>query len=206
MDINLHKLNLFPQHQVLLLDQDEIKVLAQAGAVSIENKYYSKEHGIFVHYPFIKKYFPEAKIMPLILKVGTPQVNLERLVAALVKLEPKKTLILASVDFTHYVGDEIALPNDQRTIAYFEEWSRDSLSLDLPTWRLDDFKKLAKTAKQNDPEAVAIDSPETLAVLLNYLNQELVSGFKLWKRSSTQSFIHVTDPDSNTSHIFGVFE
>ncbi len=188
------------------LDIPAITFLASQASAFIENKDYSKEHGIYVHYPYIKKYFPNAKIVPIIFKVGAPQAQMDELLKDLGRMDQKNTLLLTSVDFTHYVSDEIALPNDNKTIAYFERWSMDSGLQNNSQQIFSDVHMLAATKKQKDPEAVAIDSPESIYFMLNFLYMNGVTGFQLWKRSSTESFIHTTDSNSNTSHIFGYFK
>ena len=54
-----------------MLDLDAIRFLSSQADAVIENKDYFKEHGIYVHYPFIKKYFPDAKIILFNLFLGT---------------------------------------------------------------------------------------------------------------------------------------
>ncbi len=191
-----------------LLDLPAIHFLASKAGAFIENKYYSVEHGIYVHYPFIKKYFPQAQIIPIILKRGTPQAQMDKLIAdlqELQKIENKNTLILASVDFTHYVSEDIAAKNDRQTIAYFTQWSSVENLRNNPAQIFADLVRLSKSPKEQNPDAVAIDSPETIYVLLNYLNDNGVHGFNLWNRTSTLSLTKLTDPNMNTSHIFGWF-
>lgn len=188
-----------------MLDRDAINFLSERQSVFIENKDYDKEHGIFVHYPFIKKYFTHAKILPIIFKVGTPQEKLDKLIADLQQLDRKNTLVLASIDFTHYVGEEIATKNDDRTIAYLQKWS-ESLDLREDSAQIfSDLQFLAKSEKQKSDEAVAIDSPESMYVLLNFLNAENVHSFQFWKRTSVLSLTQIKDTDVNTSHIFAYF-
>lgn len=189
-----------------MLDLDAIRFLSSQADAVIENKDYFKEHGIYVHYPFIKKYFPDAKIIPIIFKIGTPQEKMDKLIGDLSLLDAKNTLVLASVDFTHYVSDEIALENDNRTIAYFKSWSDNAVLRKNATQIFTDLKRIAKSKKQKSSHAVAIDSPESIYTLLNYLHANRVSGFQLWRRTSSQSFAGVTDSSQNTSHIFGYFK
>ncbi|MFA5829463.1 MAG: AmmeMemoRadiSam system protein B [Candidatus Gracilibacteria bacterium] len=191
-----------------LLDLQAINFLASKAGAFIENKYYSVEHGIYVHYPFIKKYFPQAQIIPITLKRGTPQAQMDKLIADLQdlqKIENKTTLILASVDFTHYVSEDIAAKNDQQTIAYFTQWASVESLRNNPAQVFADLVRLSKSPKEQNPDAVAIDSPESIYVMLNYLNDNGVHGFSLWKRTSTLSLTTLKDPNMNTSHIFGKF-
>ena len=39
-----------------------------------------------------------------------------------------KTLIIASIDFSHFVTEETALANDQRTMKWFESWGNGDVS------------------------------------------------------------------------------
>lgn len=183
------------------LDIQKIQQLAENSPIKIEPKYFQKEHGITNHLPFIKKYFPEAKIIPIIFKKSTPQNRLDTLVKNLTEIIDQKTLIIASIDFTHYENENTALKNDQRTI----DWLKNIKNEDISKIKLQDLNDLAKTFDQTNEESVAFDSPESMYVLIKLLNQHQAINFKLFKRTSSASLLNINDPLSNTSHIFGEF-
>ncbi|HUT22404.1 MAG TPA: AmmeMemoRadiSam system protein B [Candidatus Bipolaricaulota bacterium] len=87
---------------VLLPDQDLIKAIIDNTEVKIEEAPFENEHGITGLVPFIKKSFPDAKIMPIIIKDTVTSLEAELLAKVIVRsVDPEKTLILASIDFSH---------------------------------------------------------------------------------------------------------
>lgn len=193
------------------LDGRSIYRLSLNGAISIEPSHFYKEHGITAEFPYLERFFWGATILPITFKEGTPQPKLDALVEELIKLQqqnPRETLVIASIDFTHMEEEKYALENDNRTIEFLQSVSTDG----PPT--LDQLRTLALTTNPAPlPGAVAMDSPETLYVLLQLMahaappsGQEAdKSRFTLWQRTSSTSLIPGLPPKDNTSHIFGSF-
>lgn len=179
------------------LDLEKIFALSKTNFLAIESADFDKEHGIYTHAPFIKKYFPNAKITPIIIKSGAPQKILDTLIAAISQnFEKNQTMIIASVDFTHYTAENFASKNDKNTIAFLQN----PQPLTLET-----IKNLAVPLAKTNPDATAIDSPESIYVLLKLMAKQNTR-FTLWKRTSTATVTSIQDPDLNTSHIFGRFK
>jgi len=77
----------------------------------------TKEHGLWEHLTFIKTYFPKAKILPIVL---TPR-SWSSAKLAYATLQPflKKhpnTLVIASVDWSHYVQEPLAALHDRTSL------------------------------------------------------------------------------------------
>jgi AmmeMemoRadiSam system protein B len=72
----------------------------------------TKEHGIGSEFSFIQNTFPQAKITPIIVK-PRKFVDDTALIQAINEQKfPGKTLILASVDFSHYTDEDFARLHD----------------------------------------------------------------------------------------------
>lgn len=182
------------------LDTDFINNLAKNTSLKIEPKYYEKEHGIMVELPFIKTYFPKAKVIPIIIKSDTPKARLDSVIKEILKSDLSHTLIIASIDFTHYEAEKVAVENDNRIINWLKEWSTKD--------QKDPFtkiKNLAKSSSQTNASSVAMDSPETFYILTSIMAIEKAKDFTLFQRTSSASTFGVKDPLQNTSHIFGIF-
>jgi poly-gamma-glutamate synthesis protein (capsule biosynthesis protein) len=73
-----------------------------------------KEHSISAHVNFIKDFFPNAKIVPIILKWNTKTAEINRLAEKIARFSRnasrlgKKTAMIASIDFSHYQTSEVA--------------------------------------------------------------------------------------------------
>ncbi|HMS91771.1 MAG TPA: AmmeMemoRadiSam system protein B, partial [Candidatus Absconditabacterales bacterium] len=75
----------------------------------------TQEHGLGIQFSFIKKIFPRAKIFPIVVK---PRKFIEN--TQLIKTINDypfigKTLILASVDFSHYTDEDFAELHDKKS-------------------------------------------------------------------------------------------
>lgn len=71
------------------------------------------DHGVALHLPFIKKYFPEAKVESFLLSRKVPRKSLEKLVNQLnQEVVGQSTLVLVSTDFSHYLDKNQAQQRD----------------------------------------------------------------------------------------------
>lgn len=186
-------------------DQQAIEKLYAQGVVKNEPKYFGYEHGVFAEEKFINKYFPKAQVIPIIIKEETPQAKLDLLANQLTDLIQSnqenglKTLVIASLDFSHYSKEQAAIENDQNSV----EWlSNIKKTQDLMAGAL----ALQPSHDQTEKEAVGIDSPETLYVMTKLMKNFNTTNFSLWKRTSSIALIPTTKPANNTSHLFGFFQ
>jgi len=106
-----------------------------------------------------------------------------------------KALVIASIDFSHYVSEETALKNDQRTQDWLLDWDEGLESADF-----DDSWGLEKTFVMDSKKGTAMDSPETFYVFTSLLGK--VKEVEIWNRTSSASLTGEIDPLQNTSHIF----
>jgi len=83
---------------------------------------FDNEHGIYGIVPFIKKTFPSAKIIPLILKSDVTQKECDDLVSKLAEIVDKNTIIIASTDFSHYLPLKQADQFDIQSIKVLNDW------------------------------------------------------------------------------------
>jgi len=186
------------------LDMAVIRAVTDSSPLSIENTDFTKEHGVMVHLPFIAEHFPEASVVPIILKEGTSEAQLDMLASALIPYRDDHTLVLGSIDFTHYEAEAVALTNDARTIQWLERLSSSwPLKSDVS---LETLRSLAQTTNSNPASlGVAMDSSESLYLVSKILEGQNALHFNLWKRTSSASFTGVDRAELNTSHLFGTF-
>jgi MEMO1 family protein len=76
---------------------------------------FENEHAINGIIPFIKYYFPEATILPIILNSYTDISEVNKLSKWLGENLDSKTLIIYSIDFSHYLAKEEAEKKDELT-------------------------------------------------------------------------------------------
>ncbi|MFA6436158.1 MAG: AmmeMemoRadiSam system protein B, partial [Candidatus Gracilibacteria bacterium] len=152
-----------------------------------------------VEEPFLVSTFPNAKLLPLIIKTNTPQERIDLALEKLLQLDLSHTIIVGSLDFTHYTSEETALKNDERMVNFFENLNNETITLDT-------IKTLATSFDLDQtPDGLAVDSPETLYFFLRLMQSQNALAFTLWKRTSSASLLNNSDPTQNTSHLFGTF-
>jgi AmmeMemoRadiSam system protein B len=96
---------------------DVINDLVKTSFVKVDNMVFEKEHSVGNIMPFIKYYLPDAKVVPIILHHDVTKAETDRLAQELTCLQKQEeAIIIASVDFSHYLTKNQAEQNDQETI------------------------------------------------------------------------------------------
>lgn len=80
---------------------------------NIEEGPFDKEHSIGSQVLIISKIFPEAEVTPIILRSNTTKDQAEALGEMLSTILDEDTVLIASVDFSHYLTTDQAVPMDQ---------------------------------------------------------------------------------------------
>ncbi len=163
-------------------DKTVIGKLVKRGLATVHNKTFLKEHGIFFHAPFIKKYFPKAKVAPLLLMWKNKIEENNRLSDFIHEHSNRKSFVIASVDFSHYQPKAVADFHDEtshRAIVNFQ--------FDL-IYNLE------------------VDSPSSLYVLLKTMDR---SGYKRGKRfmhTNSDIFLNKNEKETTSHQYFGFFK
>jgi len=85
-----------------------VKDLVKNWILRYNNQLFKREHSIFTLAPFIKKYYPDAKILPFIVNNEVSKDKLEKLKNGLVPILKNNddVFYLQSTDFSHYIPDD----------------------------------------------------------------------------------------------------
>ena len=105
---------------VVAADQELIDALLATGLVTVDEKVLSAEHSVGAEMPYIKYHAPEARVVPLILHRDVQPVELRRLADVLAPRLGPDCLLLASVDFSHYLTRREADKKDPETLRAIE--------------------------------------------------------------------------------------
>jgi AmmeMemoRadiSam system protein B len=124
------------------VQQDIVNNLVSNNQVSLERDVFEDEHSIIVQLPFIQHFFPEAQIVPIVLRSDLSLVYVQDFAVWLAENLPDDTFVICSTDLSHYKPRVQADQEDDATIAVLE-------SMEIE--RIDD---------------VHIDSPPSATVLL----------------------------------------
>lgn len=119
----------------LKLEEDFIEDMVDENVAVYNDETFVEEHAFYTHAPFIKKYFPDAKIVPIAMQWDVPIDEIKKLSTFLDNNLTEDDLVVASVDFSHYVPEEMASFHDKAsfaTIANFDYPNIFDLELDSP--------------------------------------------------------------------------
>lgn len=86
-----------------------------------EGDFFYREHGVQAELPFIRYFFPDAKVMALAFKPAVSKDELDKVIAILEKELPSASLIVQSTDFSHYLAPAQADQRDAETLAVLRQ-------------------------------------------------------------------------------------
>jgi AmmeMemoRadiSam system protein B/AmmeMemoRadiSam system protein A len=108
---------------VAAVDEELASQIAKSSGFSYVPEAHAKEHSVEVQIPFIQKTLPDTKIVPIVM--GYPSRRtvyaLGNALGEILKSAPKKILIVASTDMSHYLSKEDANAVDSKTIDLIEK-------------------------------------------------------------------------------------
>jgi len=107
----------------------EIKINDNCSAIAYD-------HGITNLLPFIKKYLPKANILPILIPEGTTEKQIEQLVKLIDKNTSPLTVMIASVDFSHYLPANAAAFHDIKSIRTLLNFEKDDFkNIEVDCWQ-----------------------------------------------------------------------
>lgn len=165
------------------LDTDVTKVgqLEEDKTAFVNEDLFDTEHGIYGITPFIKKTFPDAKLIPIVIKGGASKEECDRLAQSLNKITDEHTIIIVSSDFSHYLPSDQADLHDQVTIPAIESFNTDKV------FSLDHVKDT--------------DSPESIYTLLKVMQLKNATKPIFLANSNSAKLTGQLDVQSTTSYL-----
>src|SRR3990167_1422425 len=100
-----------------------IEDLVKSNLVKIDEDALSKEHAIGAEVAFIKFYLPDVKIVPIIFSAKMNEVQAEIIAKKLSTYISKETVLVASLDFSHYLRSEEARKKDEITLQAMRDFN-----------------------------------------------------------------------------------
>jgi len=167
---------------VVLGDKDFVNALSKTGLVHLEDKAFQKEHGIENLLPYVKKYFPQALVAPLMVRDEFPEEKVGELAEILAKNSDEKTLFILSADFSHYLEKNISQLHNEKSI--------DVLSAL-------DFKQASR---------LDIDCVPGLQLLMKFSDIMGYENFTPKKSSNSSEILGKNFLGENTSYVTGYYE
>lgn len=166
----------------ILPSSDLIKNIVNQNIAAVEEKVIGVEWSVAAVTPFIKRTWPKAEIIPFIVKDAASSSTVNQLAEMLSKTLPAGSIVLASIDFSHYQP-------------YFIADFHDVLS-----------REILSTADSDRITKAEIDSQPSLRFLLKY--NQLKQAENWHEVSHTNSAVladHKADWLETTSHVLGYY-
>jgi AmmeMemoRadiSam system protein B len=160
-----------------------VDALTAGGLAHLEPDVLTYEHSVAGIVPAVRRYLPEAKVVPLILRGGLSAEEVKRLAASLTPLMDETTAIVAAVDFSHGLPAGVARQRDGETLALL---------------RASDWAPLLRWGNEH------LDSPASVAVLMETMSRLGAARFEMRANSNSSEITgDLTSPV--TSYIEGYF-
>jgi len=164
------------------LDTTLIEQFVDEGLVLIDEKTLEKEHSMFTILPVIHKYFPQAKVVPIVLSSKHDKNRSKRLGEKIGSLLNDDTLIIASIDFSHYLSSDVAPLKDEETLSLIEKRDYETIER-MPTAYFDSGPSVMTFLR-----AVDFVGPSK-GELLYHTNSGLFAGEPILSSTSYMTFI-----------------
>jgi len=156
---------------------DIINELLGRSVIQVDEKIFTAEHSINGLVPFIRRSFPGARIIPITVQANTSNESIDALATALNEILPIRSLVLASVDFAHYVSHEEAMRQNGVNIPLLQQMNPDLVN------------------------QLFVDSPQTVRAVLKYLQLREVGNYQLLDSSDSAEVTGEYDVPEVTSYI-----
>lgn len=101
-----------------LVHNDKVtsSALLADNALFDDSDLFTKEHGIAALLPFVRHFFPGAKVVPIAISYSASREDCEHALASIEKLIGPRTLVVQSTDYSHYLSADTARTRDQETL------------------------------------------------------------------------------------------
>lgn len=116
---------------VVRTDPDLITALVNQNIVALDRDVFDGEHSVGVHQPFVRWLFPETPVLPIVIHPHAGREEATRLGRELATAVPERTLIIGSVDFSHYLPADRARPLDRASAELLRHLTEESSALVL---------------------------------------------------------------------------
>jgi AmmeMemoRadiSam system protein B len=112
----------------LYADEKIIDHLGKNDGVSDDSPIVGLEHGISIEIPFIKYFFPQSKIVPIVLKNSSDYGDFAVLGQKLKEISGDRSILIVSTDFSHDLPAKEAKIKDEESIGILKNSGLDGLN------------------------------------------------------------------------------
>jgi len=163
--------------------------LFKENKMALNNSAVIAEHGVTTLLPYIKKYFPETNILPILIPADITKEQVEQLVKTINENTLLNTIVVASVDFSHYLPSQAADFHDAKSIRVLLNFEEENFkNIEVDCWQaLYAARLFAKLRQKKTPHIMAHNNSA------DFLNLEL---------EETTSYFSVVFGEKKSEEIF----
>lgn len=152
--------------------------LFKENKMALNNSAVIVEHGVTVLFPYIRKYFPETNILPILIPADITKEQVEQLVKTIDENGLLDTIVVASVDFSHYLPSLAADFHDTKSIRVLLNFEEENFkNVEVDCWQALYAARLF--AKLRQKESSHIIAHKNSADFLNLELEETTSYFSV---------------------------
>ncbi|GAI65638.1 unnamed protein product, partial [marine sediment metagenome] len=163
--------------------------LFKENKMTLNNSAVIVEHGVTTLLPCIRKYFPETNILPILIPADITKEQVEQLVKTIDENTLLNTIVVASVDFSHYLPSQAADFHDTKSIRVLLNFEEENFkNIEVDCWQaLCAARLFAKLRQKETPHIIAHKNS------VDFLNLEL---------EETTSYFSVVFGEKKSEEIF----
>lgn len=98
------------------VDSETARELASHGLFDARSEPFDREHGIYVHLPYIARALPGAAVVPVLIRSGCGDLELLSVMNEISRMSRSGDIYILSMDFSHYKDPEGLRAEDERSI------------------------------------------------------------------------------------------
>jgi len=139
------------------VDVSLLKKLSTNHSFKQNNGAILSEFGMTNLLPFIKKFLPETKIIPIIVPEDISRKQVNQLITTIDNIAPSTTLLVASVDFSHYLPTGAAEFHDMKSVRVLLNCEQEEFTnIEVDSWQsLYAVRIFAKLREIENPTIIA---------------------------------------------------
>lgn len=152
-------ISLEPQTKIfegLLVENFLLNKVSEKNNFCFNNSFVKSDHGITNLLPYIKNYSQSIKILPILIPSTISEEQVISLIETINSQASQKIMVIASVDFSHYLPKDVAEFHDVKSIRTLLNFEKDNFqNLEVDCWQcLYGARLFAKLQNHESPKVI----------------------------------------------------
>jgi len=133
-----------------------LRNLIEKNNFCFSNSSIEKDHGITNLLPYIKSYFPDTKILPILVPSDVSEEQMDLFIKTINSQASLHTIVIASVDFSHYLPKNAAQFHDKKSIRVLLNFEKEEFkNIEVDCWQcLYGARLFAKLQNKEKPKII----------------------------------------------------